>query len=78
MFNNLAKLKKIQKNITCNRFCFISVGAHPLLRFLVSIKNFGSVKKITHMCPTPQNFFLAFIDDLDKQVIIKKTPEVGK
>ena len=37
-------------------------------------------KKITHMWRrwgTPQNFFLAFIDDLEKQIIIKKTVEVA-
>ena len=27
---------------------------------------------------TPQNFFMAFIDELEKQVIIKKTVEVGQ
>ena len=27
---------------------------------------------------TPQNFFLAFIDELKKQIIIKKTVEVGQ
>ena len=27
---------------------------------------------------TPQNFFLAFIDELEKQIIIKKTVEVGQ
>ena len=26
----------------------------------------------------PQNFFLAFIDELEKQIIIKKTVEVGQ
>ena len=34
------------------------------------------VKKITHMLKrwgTPQNFFLPFIDELEKQIIIKKT-----
>ena len=38
-------------------------------------------KKITHMSRrwgTPQNFFLAFIDELEKQIIIKKTVEVGQ
>ena len=37
---------------------------------------FGKIKdKITHMCRrwgTPQNSFLAFIDKLEKQIIIKK------
>ena len=36
--------------------------------------------KITHMWRrrgTPWNFFLAFIDELEKQIIIKKTVEVG-
>ena len=27
---------------------------------------------------TPQNLFLAFIDELEKQIIIKKTVEVGQ
>ena len=27
---------------------------------------------------TPQNFFLAFIDELEKQIIIKKTVEVDQ
>ena len=32
-------------------------------------KNHTHVKKVG----TPQNFFLAFIDELEKQIIIKKT-----
>ena len=38
-------------------------------------------KKITHIWRrwgTPQNFFLGFIDELEKQIIIKKTVEVGQ
>ena len=38
-------------------------------------------KKFTHMWRkwgTPQNFFFAFIDELEKQIIIKKTVEVGQ
>ena len=27
---------------------------------------------------TPQNFFLAFTDELEKQIIIKKTVEMGQ
>ena len=27
---------------------------------------------------TPQNFFLSFIDELQKQIIIKRTVEVGQ
>ena len=27
---------------------------------------------------TPQDFFLAFIEELEKQIIIKKTVEVGQ
>ena len=27
---------------------------------------------------TPQNFFLAFIDEFEKQIIIKKTVEMGQ
>ena len=27
---------------------------------------------------TPQNFFLVFIDELEKQIVIKKTVEVGQ
>ena len=42
---------------------------------------FGSHrKKITHMWRrwgTPQNFFSAFIDELEKQIITKKTVEVA-
>ena len=41
----------------------------------------GQNKKIAHMWRrwgTPQNFFLAFIDELEKQIIIKKTVEVGQ
>ena len=37
--------------------------------------------KVTHMWRRwgiPQNFFLAFIDQLGKQIIIKKTVEVGQ
>ena len=30
------------------------------------------------MWGTPKNFFLAFIDELEKQIIIKKTVEVGQ
>ena len=40
-----------------------------------------SQEKITHMWRrwgTPQNFFLAFINELEKQIIIKKTVEVGQ
>ena len=41
-----------------------------------------SVKsKFTHMLRrwgTPQNFFLTFIDKLEKQIIIKKTVELGQ
>ena len=35
--------------------------------------------QITHMwrCGTPQNFFLAFIDEFEKQIIIKKTVEMA-
>ena len=36
-------------------------------------------KKITNMLRkwgTPQNFFLAFIDELEKQIIIRKTVEI--
>ena len=29
-------------------------------------------------CGIPQNFFLAFIDELEKQICIKKTVEVGQ
>ena len=40
-------------------------------------------EKITHMwrmCGTSQNFFLAFVDELEKQIIItiKKTVKVGQ
>ena len=39
------------------------------------------IAKITHIWRswgTPQNFFLAFIDGLEKQIIIKKTVKVGQ
>ena len=44
-------------------------------------KNWKINTKITYMwrrCDTPQNYFLAFIDKLEKQIIIKKTAEVGQ
>ena len=34
------------------------------------------MKKVGH--GTPQNFFLPLIDELEKQIIIKKTVEVGQ
>ena len=37
--------------------------------------------KITHMrrsWGTPQNFFFVFIDEFEKQIIIKKTVQVGQ
>ena len=37
------------------------------------------LEKITHMWTksgTPQNFFWAFIDELEKQIIIRKTVEI--
>ena len=49
---------------------------------MAQIWSWGSqvaVKKITHMgrrWDTRQNFFLEFIDELEKQIIIKKTVEV--
>ena len=45
-------------------------------RITFSFKN-----EITHMrrrWGTPQNFFLTFIDELEKQIITKKTIEVGQ
>ena len=48
---------------------------------LAVFKNSGTeLEKITHIrrWGTPQNFFLAFIDKLEKQIIIKKTVEVGQ
>ena len=44
-------------------------------------KNRSKYLKIIHMWRrwgTPQNFFLAFIDELEKQITIKKTVEVGQ
>ena len=45
-------------------------------------KNKTRKEKITHMrrWGTPQKFFLGFIDELEKQIIIiiKKTVEVGQ
>ena len=49
--------------------------------FIKDVRNLFRLKKITHMWRrwgTPQNFFLAFIDELEKQIIIKKTVEVGQ
>ena len=37
--------------------------------------------KTSHTCEgggTPQNFFLAFIDELETQIIFKNTAEVGQ
>ena len=37
--------------------------------------------KITHMwirCGTPQNFFLAFIDELEKEIVLKKLQKWAK
>ena len=43
----MTKLEKIlTKKIRCNRFCFISVGARTVWKFLVSKKNFGQYKKL--------------------------------
>ena len=42
---------------------------------------FKKKKKITHMerrWGTPQNFFFAFINELEKQIFIKKTVKVGQ
>ena len=45
------------------------------------INKYNKTKKITHMWTrwgTPPNFFLSFTDELEKQIIIKKTVEVGQ
>ena len=42
--------------------------------FLDKIK----IKHMWRMWGTPHNFFLAFIDELEKQIIITKTVEVGQ
>ena len=39
-----------------------------------NLKNHIHVKKVGHT----SNFFLAFIDETEKQIIIKKTVEVGQ
>ena len=41
---------------------------------IVIQKNHTHVKKVG----SPQNFFLTFIDELEKQIIIKKTVEVDQ
>ena len=35
-----------EKKIQCNRLCFISISIGAVLKFLVSIKNFGKYKKL--------------------------------
>ena len=34
--------------------------------------------KKSHTCEEAQNFFLTFIDELEKHIIIKKTVDVGQ
>ena len=41
---------------------------------LWSLKNYIHVKKLG----TPQNFFLVFTDELENQIFIKKTVELGQ
>ena len=61
--------------------------SHLFHRFNVTFYMFLSIwfcrnkEKITHMWRrwgTPQSFFLGFINELEKQIIIKKTVEVGQ
>ena len=77
--------RKLQINITTSlnlKFSktFSIKNLHRIVSEVLSILIF-EVLKITHMrrrWGTPQNFFLAFIDELEKQIIIKKTIEVGQ
>ena len=50
--------------------------------FDLSFDEIIAMKKKSHTCEegggTPQNLFLAFIDELEKQIIIKKTVEVDQ
>ena len=46
-----------------------------LTKFFSKVRKVSNAEKITHMWRrwgTPQNFFLAFIGELEKQIIIKK------
>ena len=60
---------------------FLSSGMFFEQNYLFGYIVSSSLKKITHMWRrwgTPQNFFLACIDELEKQIILKKTVEVGQ
>ena len=61
----------INKAVLINKRLQIFGLKHAELKYL----------KITHIWRrwgTPQNFFLTFIDELERQIIIKKTIEVGQ
>ena len=69
--------------LVVNTYVFTTELLNLLTDFLMLLLNrqLQLIIKITHMwrrCDTPQNFFLAFIDEFEKQVIIKKTVEVGQ
>ena len=63
----------------CQISSLYPVKITKMIADLLEIK-FTNLLKITHMrrCGTPRNFFLAFIDETEKQIIIKKTIEVGQ
>ena len=73
LFDNAAKMYQFKvkdSEIKPYLLCFDNISQNFTI---------NNMKKITHMWRwgTPQNFFLAFIDELEKQ-IIKKTAEVGQ
>ena len=64
-------------NMTCDE----KIQHNATTVYYLCGENFNDVKKITHMWRrwgTLQNFFFAFIDELEKQIIITKTVEVGQ
>ena len=78
------KRMQISVDNTVNDLCYessLKIMWKTKITFLLSgIFLFFYQTKITHMWRrwgTPQNFFLAFIDEFEKQ-IIKKTIEVGQ
>ena len=87
--NNL-KSEKHKKCVNCfEHFIFISTVSGcvsvsvfaSLVAVLVGITSSAVGLKITHMWRkwgTPQNFCLAFIDELEKQLFIKKNVEVSQ
>ena len=43
-----------------------------------SLKKLGKITHIWRRCGKLQNFFLEFIDELEKQITIKETVELGQ